>query len=109
MGNFFIFGRNECRTWDRNTPVASTVVDIVSPSAKRVRTTFFDASTNLIEIDNSYSAGFEGIGGWNIAGAPSGGAFGINRSKAVLKSLFDRPLHGIQIDFTVALNVNVCI
>ena len=61
----------------------------------------------MIEVDDGCPAQFEGVGGCNGAGAPNGGTFGINGCKAIFKSLFDWLLHCIQIDFTVALNVNV--
>ena len=57
----------------------------------------------------SLSAWLEGISGWNVAGAPNSGSFGIDGREPVFEGLFDTPLHGIQIDLAVALNIDVFI
>ena len=69
--------------------------------------TFFDTAGRVIEVDNASPARIVRVGGWNSAGAPSGGAFGVNRFKAILHCLFNQLLHGVQVDLTVALNINV--
>ena len=86
--------------------VASVVIDSLSPSAEWIRTTFFDTTGRVIEVDDASPARFVRVGGWNSAGAPSGGAFGVNRFKAILQCLWNWSLHGVQVDLTVALNID---
>ena len=88
---------------------ASAVIDNVSPFAKGIGTTCFDTALHVVEVDNDGPAWIVGVGGWNSVGAPSGGAFGIYGSKAILECFFNWSLHGVQADLTVALNIDVCI
>ena len=86
---------------------ASAIVDGIGPPAKWVRTAFLDSAGYVVEIDDASAARFVRIGGGDSAGAPSSRAFGINCFKTVLQCLFHWLLHGVQIDFTVALDVNI--
>ena len=87
--------------------VASAIVDDIVPPAKRVGTTFLDTAGSVVEIDDTCSAGFVRVDGWDSAGTPSCCAFGIDCFKTVFQGLFHCVLHGVQIDFTVALDVNI--
>ena len=89
--------------------VSSTIIDVVCPSAEGVRTAFFDMSTDGFKIENPCPARFEGIGGWDVTGVPCRCALRVNRIEHVFEGLLDRPLHGVQIDLTVALNVKIFI
>ena len=88
---------------------ALAVVNIVRPLPEWIRTMCFDTTTDLIKIDNTSSARLEGIRRWNVAGAPGSGSFGVDGCEPVFEGLFYRPLHGVQIYLTVALNVNIFI
>ena len=89
--------------------VAPTIINIVRLSSERIRTTCFDTTVDLIKIDNTSPARLEGISGWNVAGAPGSGSFGVDRCEPIFEGLFDRLLHGVQIYLAVALNVNIFI
>ena len=65
--------------------VAPTVVNIVRPSDERIRTTCFDTTADLVKIDNTCPAWLEGISGWNVAGVPSSGSFGVDGREPIFE------------------------
>ena len=87
--------------------VASTIVDDICPPTKWVGAAFVDTAGSVVEIDDTCSSGFVRVDGWDGAGTPSCCAYGIDCFKTVFQGLFHCVLHGVQIDFTVALDVNI--
>ena len=65
--------------------VAPAVVNIVRPLSERVRTTCFDTTADLIKIDKTSPARLEGIRGWNVAGAPGSGSFGVDGREPIFE------------------------
>ena len=57
----------------------STIIDGVYPTSKGVRTLFFDAFTDAAKINNGCPSRFEGVGEWDVTGAPRCYASGVDR------------------------------